>query len=249
MSELGILIVNLNNLQYTKDCISDILLQNNNNYHITLIDQNSSENGTLEYLEYLLSVDKVTVIKNSSNVDLNYLWNEFYKNSNTDYLCFLNNDIRLTNNFVDDTINILNNNINVGIVIHVTNNLNHTISTTLNHKILETPLYQGWDFSIRKKLYPLIPNGLRIFGGDDYIFGVIYRDKIDVSMCFSSPIIHIKEGTRKKTGQKTIDIHKNDIEVFKRIKTVSKIPTVKPTFTTPMCNIRPPKNIKLKNGI
>ena len=42
-----------------------------------------------------------------------------------EYLCYLNNDVIVSSNFIDDTINVLDNNKEIGVVIHVTNNTNY----------------------------------------------------------------------------------------------------------------------------
>jgi GT2 family glycosyltransferase len=42
MNKLHILIVNINNLEYTKNCISDLILQTSD-FDLTIFDQNSTE--------------------------------------------------------------------------------------------------------------------------------------------------------------------------------------------------------------
>ena len=40
--DISVLVVNLNNLEFIKDCVSDLMLQDCN-FNLTIIDQNSSE--------------------------------------------------------------------------------------------------------------------------------------------------------------------------------------------------------------
>jgi hypothetical protein len=194
---VGIIIVNLNQLKLTKNCIDDLKKQINQNFKIYLFDQNSSEIGTAEYLDECIK-DNILVYKNTENVPLNYIWNNFKNICDYEYLCFLNNDVELSNTFIDDTIKILNNESTVGSVIHVTNNPYYLQSkNTLEYKIFnEMPLYQGWDFTLRRSIIPEIPRALQIFGGDDYIFAKINTMGYKIAIAYSSPIIHYKEKTR-----------------------------------------------------
>ena len=50
MTSFSVLVVNLNNLDYTRNCLLD-LSQQDESFELSLIDQNSSEPGTREFLE------------------------------------------------------------------------------------------------------------------------------------------------------------------------------------------------------
>ena len=72
--KIRVLVINLNNKDYTKNCINSLLNQKYNNFKITLFDQNSNEVGTEEMLNYF--IDKgVDVIKNRTNEPVNSVWN------------------------------------------------------------------------------------------------------------------------------------------------------------------------------
>lgn len=246
--KIGILVVNYNNLNYTKNCISDLKKQLNQNFELWLVDQNSNEKGTFEFLNEINNTN-VKVIKNKENLDLNRVWNYFYDNCKCEYLCFLNNDVRLTNNFIDDTIKVFDIESSVGIVIHVTNNLNYTKSKhDLNYEILKTPLYQGWDFSLRRKNYTKVPESLRIFGGDDFIFADYHKKGFKIAMVYSSPIIHYKEKTRNSLGNIIHDIQKSDIKNFHVEIKKHKLNLINSTFNTNICNKYPPDGIKLEEN-
>jgi len=196
---VGVLIVNLNNLQLTKNCIDSLKKQINTNFKIYLFDQNSDEQGTVKYLTQCEKTN-ISVIRNTTNVPLNHLWNNFRNVTDCEYLCFLNNDVVVTNTFIDDTIKILDREPTVGAVIHITNNPYHLkAKNTLEYKIFnELPLYQGWDFTMRRTVMPEIPPVLQIFGGDDYMFAKIHTQGHKIAIAYSSPIIHYKEKTRVK---------------------------------------------------
>jgi len=198
MSKIGVLVVNINNLNYTKDCINDLLNQTNKDFNITLIDQGSIEQGTNDYLNSLSDNDRIKIIRNGENVSLNKLWNNFYYNSKEDYLCYLNNDVRLTDNFIQDTIDIFEKEEKTGIVMHSTNSYKFNDKLDeLEYIIYDKKIKQGWDFTIRKNIYEPIPSELLFYFGDDWLFHHCYEKKYNVAICISSPIIHYAEKSAK----------------------------------------------------
>lgn len=210
MNKIRVLVVNINNLNYTKNCINDLLNQTNNDFNITLIDQGSIEEGTSDYLDSLSDNDNITIIRNGYNVSLNKLWNDFAIENNEEYLCYLNNDVRLTNNFIQDTIDIFEKEDKTGIVIHSTNSFkyNHKIDE-LDYVIYDKKIKQGWDFTIRRNIYEKIPSDLKFYFGDDWLFHNCYEKGYNVAICLSSPIIHYAEKSAKYSP-----INFKDEEVF-----------------------------------
>lgn len=247
--KLSILVVNYNNLDYTRRCMHDLLFQKFQDFGIWLIDQGSTEEGTEDFLKQM-EIYGVKVVRNSTNIYLNHVWNYFYGNCNSEYLCFLNNDVRLTNNYVGDTIKLLDNIQEVGIAIHVTNNLDYTQSKPhLMYEILRPRYFQGWEFTIKRSLYIPIPDVLKIFGGDDFLFAHINKLNYETGLIYSSPILHEKEATRNKMDKDFIkkmeveDTKKNLKGELKKYGLVS----LPPIYDSDKCNKKPPKEIKLKN--
>jgi GT2 family glycosyltransferase len=64
MYNISVLVVNLNNLQFTKDCVNDLMSQDCE-FNLTIVDQNSSEEGTKEYFSTLPS--NIEFIQNESS--------------------------------------------------------------------------------------------------------------------------------------------------------------------------------------
>jgi GT2 family glycosyltransferase len=56
---------------------------------------------------------------------------------------------------------------------------------------------QGWDYSIRRNLFVTIPEQLKTYCGDDFIFYNLYKQGYDLAYVTSSPMIHF-EGQSKK---------------------------------------------------
>lgn len=197
---VGIFIANLNRISLTRNLIVDILCNNYYNREIYLYDQNSNEDGTNEFLKAASNIG-IHVIRNNSNVPLNHLWSEFKYKCNCHYLCFLNNDIRITKNFIKDDVEVLNNNPNIGITIHQTNHPDHlkaTLDSTIYDEI--NSHYQGWAFTIRRELMPDIPKELELFYGDDYIFSKVVKDGKNIAFVKSSPMIHLCSQTHAELG-------------------------------------------------
>ena len=56
---------------------------------------------------------------------------------------------------------------------------------------------QGWDFSIRRDVFTLIPEQLKTYCGDDFLFHNLYKKGFDLAYITSSPMIHF-EGQSKR---------------------------------------------------
>lgn len=246
--KLSVLVVNYNNLFDTRYCMIDLLNQNISDFHVWLVDQNSDEEGTEDFLKEMEGKG-VYVIRNKDNIYLNRVWNYFYKNCNSEYLCFLNNDVRLTNNYIRDTIRLLDNIEDIGIAIHVTNNLDYDQNKPyLIYETLFPRYFQGWDFTIRKSLYTLIPESLKIFGGDDFLFSNIDKMGYDIGLIYSSPILHRKEATRNKVDQNFIkQIYEKDAADLKKELKKRGLRFLPPIYDSNKCNENLPKEMKLKN--
>lgn len=195
---IRILVVNLNNKEYTKNCINNLLSQTYKNFKLTIVDQNSSEEGTQEFLETLTDL-RIQIVRNEENQPLNHVWNWFHQTYTEEILCFLNNDVIITDNFIYDIMEVFNKETQVGIVVHSTNHESYTAKKTpTEYTIVERDRYmQGWDYSIRRDLFTPIPEQLKTYCGDDFIFHNLYKQGYDVAYVTSSPMIHF-EGQSKK---------------------------------------------------
>jgi GT2 family glycosyltransferase len=233
MKKLKILVVNLDNKEFTKNCLVDLSNQNNKDFDIVLVDQNSQEMGTKEFLD-TLNYDNLELVINKENTPLNYVWNWFIKTYKNEYLCFLNNDVVLPTNFVDTTINVFEKENNVGLVVHSTNHdFYDSESDELKYHIVEPFKYfQGWDFTARREILPIIPDYIKTYCGDDFIFNNIYEKGFDLAYILNSPIIHF-EGSSKKS-MKTSGVE--DIVSFRKhnnphyLQVNTNFSKIKPTF-------------------
>jgi len=208
--KISILLVNLNNLEYTKECLNDLLNQDIV-FNLRLIDQNSSEFGTKEFFDEFFSrhqngdfygkINFLEVLNTGFNKPLNHLWNEYMNESLTDFVCLLNNDVKISPNFLSSAITILENEPKVGVVNHITNNIKFSSwSDSLNYIIMESPYRQGWDPIFRKSCYSNIPENLNFFYGDDFIYSKLYESGYKGAYVLNSPMIHFERSTTTEKG-------------------------------------------------
>lgn len=221
--KVSVLIVNLNNLSFTKQCIDD-LLQQDVQFNLRIIDQNSDEEGTKDFFnnffsrhmdnEFLGKINYLEIWNSGFNKPLNHIWNNFVDECQTEYVCLLNNDVRLSPNFLSTSIQVLDKEPNVGFVNHVTNNILYSKwSKELNYIVMDSPYRQGWDPIFRKSSYSKIPNELQFFYGDDFIFSKLYSSGKKGAYILNSPMIHFEKSTTfEKGGQRDCS---QDGEFFK----------------------------------
>ena len=208
---VSILLINLNTLEYTKQCFFDLLNQTVP-FNLTIVDQNSSENGTRVFLETLQKeyelgkfFNKINVLKifdTGYNKPINHIWNKFVESSNTEFICLLNNDVRIAPNFLESSYLVLDKEPSVGFVNHTTNTKKYSEwSNNLQYVIKENPYRQGWDPIFRKESFTPIPENLEFYYGDDFLYSNLYSKGKKGAYVLNSPIIHfLSKTTSEKSG-------------------------------------------------
>ena len=201
----GILIVNRNNYSLTNDLIKDLSNQVEKNFEVLIYDNHSNQD-----IEKIKGFKKYKFVKNivfnHNNFPLCHLWNKFYLETKYEYLSFLNNDIRIPNNFISDNNKIFKKNKKVGVVVHATNHPQYQEQTDLQYKTFNKKYMQGWDFTIRRSAYTLIPKQIKFFCGDDFIYSNLYNKQWELAYVLSSPIIHFCAQTDRIKGISNQDI-------------------------------------------
>ena len=236
---ISVLVVNLNNLELTKNCINDLMMQDIE-FDLTIVDQNSNELGTSDFLSeinnLLSPVKSITIIKNNFNKSLNLIWNEFVEDSKNEFICLLNNDVRLCPNFLSSALDVLEIEKEVGFINHVTNNSEFsTFSDVLEYVIINQPYRQGWDPIFRKSCYHRIPDEIKFFYGDDYIYTKLYSSGMKGAYVLNSPIVHLwKQTTKEKGGMRDLTDDKNHYKKaildYKKLDFVRELSKLKPEF-------------------
>ena len=214
MSDLRVLVVNIDNLGYTKDCIADLMRQIDHDFDLTVVDNGSTEVGTPQYLD-ALEANGVKVIRHPRHESLNGIWNQFYKdNQGAKYLCYLNNDTRLACNYISSVKEVFAKEPKVGIVCHATNNPEYAEVRELEYVKLFKKMRQGWEYTIRREAYHIIPPQLHTFAGDDFLYAKVYEKEWEAAMILSSPVIHYLGMSQKSTSSERF--HK-DVEEFNKL--------------------------------
>ena len=194
-----------------------------NNHDLTL--KNISHLISLGYRKNILLFDngsipsfktdaknlKIRYHRESKNIYVNPAWNMIFKKENCDYLTLLNNDcFILSINYFSDIIKHMKEN-NIGISSCKTKNiskLDKGIKTNnyfyFSNEISCLQFYpkarrQGWlmtlDFKIYKSLEYLIPDYLKVWYGDDWIWGQFVKNKINTAVYSNRYAIHIKSSS------------------------------------------------------
>ena len=78
------------------------------------------------------------VIGMQNPMALNHLWNYFYRTTDNEWLCFLNNDVGIPDNFISDNEAVIEKEPNAGIISHSTNKVDVKRSDKLIYKVYES---------------------------------------------------------------------------------------------------------------
>lgn len=210
---ISVLVVNLNNLEFTKNCLEDLLKQDIP-FNLRLIDQNSNEPGTHDFIDEFFArhlsgefdgiINLLEISNSGFNKPLNHIWNDFARETETEFICLLNNDVRILPNFLSSSISVLDKESIVKIVNHATNSIEYSNSSDeLSYIIKNEPYRQGWDITMRKSDWVMIPEELKFFYGDDFLYSKIYLSGFKGAYVLNSPMIHYERSTTvEKSGMR-----------------------------------------------
>lgn len=96
------------NVKYLKKCIDSISNKTSyNNYHITIVDNNSCFVETLDYLKKISKNKRINIIKYINKFNYSNINNIAVKSSTSDYVLFLNNDTEvITTNWMEEMLSL-----------------------------------------------------------------------------------------------------------------------------------------------
>ncbi len=97
--KVSVIVPVYNTEKYLKKCIDSLLSQNFDDYEIIIINDNSPDNSEDIILSY--NDTKIKYIKNSENKGIGYNRNLGIKKSKGEYICFIDSDDYVSNNFLD----------------------------------------------------------------------------------------------------------------------------------------------------
>lgn len=191
-----------NQIQYTKNILTRTSLNKIKPTEFIIIDNNSSEN-IKKIVNKFKNKLNITYIKNDINIGVNPAWNLGLKLAKTKYISILNNDLVLNNLFYKKIIDAFNLNENIGIVCPKTIKNPYKINEKDDHskvKLIPMKKREGWAFTIKKEIIDkikLIPNELKFFCGDDYLFYMTKYLNYKIMKMTNNQIYHWKNQTLK----------------------------------------------------
>ena len=103
-ARVSIIIVNWNGLRWLTDCFTSLYKQNYINFEIIFVD-NASKDGSVSWVKKHYPDTKIIV--NSENLGFAGANNVGYRKAKGEYVLFLNNDTRVTKNFLTELVNVL----------------------------------------------------------------------------------------------------------------------------------------------
>lgn len=112
-SLVSIIIVNYNGFDYLGKCIKSIMENNYKEFEVILVDNNSSDNSISFVRKNFPSTKIIKLDKNFGFAEPNNLG---AKKANGEFLLFLNNDCRVTPNFITELVNTYKNNSKIAIL-------------------------------------------------------------------------------------------------------------------------------------
>lgn len=113
--KVGIILLNYNNAIDTIECFKNLRKISYDNFQIVIVDNHSTDDS-LEFIkaeikdEKLLKSDTNKGYAAGNNIGIQYCLSE-----KCDYLCILNNDVKVASNFLDILVETMSNNDSIGI--------------------------------------------------------------------------------------------------------------------------------------
>ncbi|MCH7962733.1 MAG: glycosyltransferase [Bacteroidetes bacterium] len=173
-SDVSIIIVTYNQVEYTKLIVNSIIENTSRNYELVFID-NASTDLTLEYLEKLKEGNgSVTIIRNTKNEGFPKAVNQGLLISKGDYVVLLNNDVVVTDGWMDRLITVAESDNKIGIVGPISNSVSG-VQIDKEAKYKSIPEMHTYAQKIRKKNRSKIMDFPRVA----FLCTLIKRDVID----------------------------------------------------------------------
>ena len=115
---VDIIILVHNAYKITKKCIDSILFNTHyNNYKIIIVDNHSDIETKRLIQKYKLKYNNIHILTNNENLSFSKANNLAFKNSNSEFVLFLNNDIEIIDsNWLHGLISIMNKDVKIGAI-------------------------------------------------------------------------------------------------------------------------------------
>lgn len=134
----SIVVPTFNQFNFTKEFLKSLLSKTNNNFEIIIVDNASSDN-TIEYLNSLSEKEvRIKRVQNNENLGFPIAVNQGIKKAKGNFILIANNDIVLTNNWLERMIEVAESDPKIGIVGPISNSVSGVqIDTNANYKSID----------------------------------------------------------------------------------------------------------------
>lgn len=103
---VSVIIVNWNGLHFLKDCLPHLYKSSYKNFEVILVD-NGSKDGSIEFVKK--NYHNIIIVQNSVNKGFAEANNQGYKKAKGEFILLLNNDTKVSRNFMEPLIHALQN--------------------------------------------------------------------------------------------------------------------------------------------
>lgn len=168
---ISVVIPVLDNHNYTRDLLHDISLNEIKPDEIIIIDNGSKE--SYEDMIKILRNSTINYIRFNENRGVNAAWNLGIMLAKNSLVTILNNDILLNRYFFKKILQTMEDPF-VGICVPNTLKESRFNDSDVAVSVKDLGKREGWAFTIRKEIVNkcgYIPDKLKIFCGDDFLFG------------------------------------------------------------------------------
>lgn len=222
MNDLISIIIPCYNCENTiQQCIKSVFYQTYDNYEIICIDDGSTDNTIKKIEEF--NYDNLRILSNSVNKGVSYSRNVGIKQARGVYICFIDSDDTICNNYLECLYNSLKrNNADISVSAIITNN---EFESVINREkyISESLLNNNIAGYVWNKMYKrdLIYNCLfdeDISMNEDLLFNVKVANKTKIIACINKELYqHNKKNDQSLSQRRLNDRKITSIEAYNRI--------------------------------
>lgn len=176
-----IIIPVFNQKQYTEDCINSIKKNTLVDYRIIIVDDKSTDSGSLKFLSDIAD-EKIKIVHNQENLGWVKSVNRGIEESTAQYACIMNNDTIVTDGWLDEMIKIAQQAPDIGLVNPVWEKPDRVSIADyaqglkkFTGEFVETDWVRGFCFLVKRELINKI-------GGLDEAYSPGYYDDWDFSV-------------------------------------------------------------------
>ncbi|MDD3302627.1 MAG: glycosyltransferase family 2 protein [Candidatus Gracilibacteria bacterium] len=263
--KVSIVLVNYNGKKFNIECLNSILIQNYQDFEIVFVDNNSSDNSLDEVEKTFgqqINNGKIKIIKNNINLGFTGGNNKGVKKCKGEYICLLNNDVTVPENWLQELIDGIQKDKSLGAIGSIILDKGYendikklyfntklkivsthfgdidTIKITENeikNDIIYTNLISGCCFMYKKEIIDfLFPEFYFAYGEENFLSNVILLKGYKLGLSLKSFVNHYGSGSfgKKPTLKKVMNGTRNQLINFILFHSKKELLILFPLFIT-----------------